>query len=138
VTALAFVSFGGDAAGDYCGMVMLRPSSFHERKATQAFGRCGRKVSGGAEEAMRTTIADLKAMIGSGQFWRPVIRLGMLTAFVIGILAVAFFALLALIPLALIGGIAFHRLRGRVQQPARPNPRDVVIDGEYTVIDGRR
>jgi hypothetical protein len=88
---------------------------------------------------MRMTIADLKAMVGSGRFWRLAVRLSIVTALVLGALAVAFFALLALIPVALIGGFALQRYRGRVQQPPmRAKPRDIVIDGEYTVIDNRR
>jgi membrane protein implicated in regulation of membrane protease activity len=88
---------------------------------------------------MGTTFRDLIQVMSSRRFWRASIGLAVLTAFGLAILLVAFTALLVLLPIALLGGLALHIYVRRRLRQAGPKDRrsDAVIEGEYTVIDRR-
>ena len=86
---------------------------------------------------MRTTFRNLIQVMRSPRFWRASIGLAGLISFATVILLVAFTALLVLLPIALLGGLALHiYVRHRLRQ-VRRHHSDLVIDGEYTVHDRR-
>jgi cytochrome bd-type quinol oxidase subunit 2 len=73
----------------------------------------------------------------SGRLLPTVIRLVVLTAAGVALLAVMLIGLFVVLPLLLAGGIAsYFYLRRRLRQ-AQHRSRDGVIDAEYTVIDRR-
>ena len=73
----------------------------------------------------------------SGRLLATVIRLTVLIAAGVALLAVMLIGFFVLLPLVLAGGIAsYFYLRRRLRQ-AQHRSRDGVIDAEYTVIDRR-
>jgi Flp pilus assembly protein TadB len=83
----------------------------------------------------RSTIADLILMIRSRYFWHAMARFAMLLAAALAMLAIAFTALIVVLPLALIGGIGLHfYLRRRLRRRSWGSSGQV-IETEYTVID---
>jgi membrane protein implicated in regulation of membrane protease activity len=83
--------------------------------------------------AFRTTTASTP----SGRLLPTVIRLMVLTAAGVALLAVMLIGFFIVLPLVLAGGIAsYFYLRRRLRQ-AQHRPRDGVIDAEYTVIERR-
>jgi hypothetical protein len=86
---------------------------------------------------MWITLRDLAQVMRSRRFWETTIRLAVLISFGLAILLVAFTALLALLPIALVGGRVLHLyVQRRLRQARRQYPPpDRVIDGEYTVVD---
>ncbi len=73
----------------------------------------------------------------SGRLLPTVIRLLVLTAAGVALLAVLLIGFFVVLPLVLAGGIAsYFYLRRRLRQ-AQHRSRDSVIDAEYTVIDRR-
>ena len=83
--------------------------------------------------AFRTTTASNP----SGRLLATVIRLTVLIAAGVALLAVMLIGFFVLLPLLLAGGIAsYFYLRRRLRQ-AQHRSRDGVIDAEYTVIERR-
>jgi Flp pilus assembly protein TadB len=95
---------------------------------------------------MWTALGDLGKVMGSQQFWGSTIRLAILVAFGLAVLLIAFTTFVVIPPLALAGGLALHlylrrKLRQARQQYARQHyarqADNLVIEGEYTVVDRR-
>ncbi|MGO4573999.1 hypothetical protein [Microvirga sp. 2TAF3] len=84
---------------------------------------------------MRTTLDDLRQIMGSQRFWGSTIRLAVLISAGVAILLIAFTALLVLLPLALIVGLGLKLYIRRRLRRARSQSSIQVIDGEYTIID---
>ena len=73
----------------------------------------------------------------SGRLLPTVIRLMVLTAAGVALMAVMLIGFFVVLPLVLAGGVAsYFYLRRRLRQ-AQHRSRDGVIDAEYTVIDRR-
>ncbi|WP_243373888.1 hypothetical protein [Microvirga solisilvae] len=63
------------------------------------------------------------------------LAMGIMTAAVL--LVVAFFSLIVVLPLMLLGGLAFYAYLRRKRATMRPRADDGIIDAEYTVIERR-
>jgi Flp pilus assembly protein TadB len=87
---------------------------------------------------MRIDYAGRSATTGSGRVWGPMMRLAALLLAGAVLLAVILIGLFVVLPFMLVGGIALSfYLRRRLRQAQRRQPRDGVIDVEYTVIERR-
>jgi hypothetical protein len=95
---------------------------------------------------MWTALGDFGKVMGSQQFWGATIRLAILVAFGLAVLLIAFTTFVVILPLALAGGLALHlylrrKLRQARQhyarQPHAQQADNLVIEGEYTVVDRR-
>lgn len=87
---------------------------------------------------MRIGYAGRSTTTGSGAVWGLMMRLAGLLLVGAIFLAVILVGLLVVLPIMLIGGIALSfYLRRRLRQAQRKQPRDGVIDAEYTVIEHR-
>jgi hypothetical protein len=86
---------------------------------------------------MWTTLDDFRQVMGSRQFWSSTIRLAVLLAFGLALLLIAFTALIVLLPLAAAAGLALHLYLRRRLRRARTVAAHGVIEGEYSVLDGR-
>ncbi|PVE24124.1 hypothetical protein DC522_12605 [Microvirga sp. KLBC 81] len=88
---------------------------------------------------MRVIYVVQGAKAGTGPFWTALIRLAVLTAAGLALLALILIGLLIVLPLVLVGGVAllFYVRRRLRQAQSRRHPRDGVIDAEYTVVDHR-
>jgi uncharacterized membrane protein len=85
---------------------------------------------------MRMDYAGRSAITGSGRVWGSMMRLAGLILAGAVLLAVVLVGLLVVLPIMLVGGIALSfYLRRRLRQAQRKQPRDGVIDAEYTVIE---
>ena len=73
----------------------------------------------------------------SGRLLPPVIRLMVLTAAGVALLAVLLIGFFVVLPLMLTGGIASYFYLWRRLRQAQHRSRNGVIDAEYTVIDRR-
>ena len=86
---------------------------------------------------MWTMHGDLRPMMIPKQFWSTMLKLALLTAFILTILLVAFATFLVVLPFALIGGLALHLyLRRKLRHMRRQaSSGRIVIGAEYTVIE---
>jgi hypothetical protein len=72
------------------------------------------------------------------RFWAIAAQAAILIVSGVIVALVAFTALVVVIPLALVGGLALHfYIRRKLRQAAqrRPPSEDLVIEGEYVVVD---
>jgi hypothetical protein len=87
---------------------------------------------------MWTSLRDLRDVLGSRRFWTAAIRLAILVSVGMTVLLVAMSAMILLLPLALIAGLALHLYVRRALRQAARRPRDgLVIEGEYVVLERR-
>ena len=83
------------------------------------------------------TFRTTRTSTPSGRLLPTVIRLMVLTAAGVALMAVMLIGFFVVLPLVLAGGVASYLyLRRRLRQ-AQHRSRDGVIDAEYTVIDRR-
>ncbi|MBM1170065.1 hypothetical protein [Microvirga arabica] len=84
---------------------------------------------------MWASFRDLRDVLGAHRFWSAVARLTILGAVGVVVLFVAMSAMILLLPLALVVGLALHLYVRRVlRQAARQPRRGLVIEGEYVVL----
>jgi hypothetical protein len=81
---------------------------------------------------------DLKNVLGSRRFWSSTIRLTLLVSIGVAVIFVAISAMILLLPLAVVAGLALHLYVRRALRQAARRPRDgLVIEGEYVVLERR-
>jgi Flp pilus assembly protein TadB len=86
---------------------------------------------------MRMNYSGHGIMASTNGFWGSLTRLIVLACAAAALLAVLLIGLFVILPLMLAGGIALHvYLRRRVRR-AQQQPKDAVIDAEYTTIEHR-
>src|SRR5690348_12034107 len=75
----------------------------------------------------------------AGGFWRTALRLAILSAAAVAVLALALTTVMIVLPILLIGGVVLHyylRRKFRLFSPrARARGEDNVIDAEYRVVE---
>lgn len=75
---------------------------------------------------------------GPGQVRGAMIKLALVISAALALLVITLIGLFIVLPLMLVGGIAgYFYLRRRLRHTQRRQPRDRVIDAEYTVIERR-
>lgn len=85
---------------------------------------------------MWALLIDLKDVLGSRRFWSATIRLIILVSVGVTVLFAAMSAMILLLPLALVMGLALHLyVRRALRQAARRPRHNPVIDGEYVVLE---
>ncbi|PVE21861.1 hypothetical protein DC522_24425 [Microvirga sp. KLBC 81] len=87
---------------------------------------------------MRIIYTSQHNKAGPGQIWSAMIKLAMLMSAATALLAITLIGLFIVLPIMLVGGIALSfYLRRRLRQAQRRQPKDGVIDAEYTVVERR-
>ncbi len=87
---------------------------------------------------MWALLGDLKNVVGSRRFWSGTVRLTILVSAGLAVLLVAMSAMILLFPLALAAGFALHLyVRRALRQTSRHPRNDVVIEGEYVILEPR-
>jgi hypothetical protein len=87
---------------------------------------------------MWASLKDLRDVLGSRRFWSATARLAILVSVGVAVLFVVMSAMILLLPLALIAGLALHLYVRRALRQAARRPRDgLVIEGEYVVLERR-
>jgi hypothetical protein len=87
---------------------------------------------------MWASLRSLRDVLGSRRFWSATARLTILVSIGVAVLLVAMSAMIVLLPLALVGGLALHLyVRRALRQAARRTRPGVVIEGEYVVLERR-
>jgi hypothetical protein len=87
---------------------------------------------------MWALFSDLRDVLGSRRFWSGTARLAVMVSAGVAVLFVAMSAMILLLPLALVAGLALHLYVRRALRQAVRRPRDgLVIEGEYVVLDRR-
>lgn len=87
---------------------------------------------------MWASFRDLKDFLGAHRFWSAIARLTILVSVGVVVLFVAMSAMILLLPLALVVGLALHLyVRRALRQAARRPRRGLVIEGEYVVVERR-
>jgi hypothetical protein len=87
---------------------------------------------------MWASLRDLGDVLGSRRFWTATARLTILFSVGVAVLFVAMSAMILLLPLALVAGLALHLYVRRALRQAARRPRDgLVIEGEYVVLERR-
>jgi len=87
---------------------------------------------------MRALLGDLKNVMGSRRFWHATVRLAIVVSVGSAVLFVAMSALILLLPFALVAGLALHLyVRRALRQTSRHPRHDLVIEGEYVILDQR-
>ena len=87
---------------------------------------------------MWASLRDLMDVLGSRRFWSAVAKLTVLVSVGLTVLLVAMSAMIVLLPLALVMGLALHLYVRRAMRQAARRPRhNPVIDGEYVVLERR-
>lgn len=67
--------------------------------------------------------------------WSTLMRLAAGLVATVALLILVLVGFVVILPLALIGGIILYVYLRRRKPPARPEPKDGVIEAEYTVIE---
>jgi hypothetical protein len=87
---------------------------------------------------MWALLGDLRVVLESRRFWSATARLAILVSAGVAVLFVAMSAMILLLPLALVAGLALHLYVRRALRQATRRPRDgLVIGGEYVVLERR-
>lgn len=87
---------------------------------------------------MSASLRDLKDILGTPRFWSATVRLAILVLVGVTVLLFAMSAMIVLLPLALVAGLALHLyVRRALRQAARPTRHGLVIEGEYVVLERR-
>jgi hypothetical protein len=87
---------------------------------------------------MWASLRDLRDVLGSRRFWTAAIRLAILVSVGVTVLLVAMSAMILLLPLALVVGLALHLyVRHALRRAARRTRDGLVIDGEYVMLERR-
>jgi membrane protein implicated in regulation of membrane protease activity len=87
---------------------------------------------------MWASLKDLRDVLGAHRFWSAVARLTIFVSVAVVVLFVAMSAMILLLPLALVVGLALHLyVRRALRQAARRPRRGLVIEGEYAVLERR-
>ncbi len=87
---------------------------------------------------MWDSLRDLRDVLGSRRFWPAAIRLAILVSVGVTVLLVAMSAMILLLPVALVVGLALHLyVRHALRRATRRTRDGLVIDGEYVVLERR-
>ena len=87
---------------------------------------------------MWALLRDLRDVLGSRRFWNATARLTVLVSVGVAVLFATMSAMILLLPLALVAGLALHLYVRRALRHAARSPRDgLIIEGEYVVLERR-
>jgi hypothetical protein len=87
---------------------------------------------------MWALLRDLRVVLGSSRFWSSTVRLTILVSVGMAVLFVTMSAMILLLPLALVAGLALHLyVRRALRQAARRTRDGLIIEGEYAVLERR-
>ena len=87
---------------------------------------------------MWASLGDLRDVLGSRRFWSATVRLIILVSVGVTVLFLAMSAMILLLPLALVAGLALHLyVRRALRQAARRRHNGLVLEGEYVVLERR-
>ncbi|WP_201864764.1 hypothetical protein [Microvirga soli] len=87
---------------------------------------------------MWAVLRDLRVVLGSSRFWSSTVRLTILVSVGMAVLFVTMSAMILLLPLALVAGLALHLyVRRALRQAARRTRDGLIIEGEYAVLERR-
>lgn len=87
---------------------------------------------------MGTRLGNVRNVLGTRCFWHASVRLAFSVSAGLAVLLVAMSALILVLPLALVVGLTLHLYARRaLRQTSRDPRRDLVIEGEYVVVERR-
>ena len=71
----------------------------------------------------------------SQSFLASTIKFALFVSVCLAVALIAFTALIVLLPIAIVGGLALHLYIRRLRREARRQSPDVIIEGEYRILD---